>query len=178
MNRASDRLARVATLLGDRRYRFAHERELQDALERVLADAGIAAVREAPLGADRVEHGAGPAAHPAPPSVADHDDESARVRLTWARSHLAGAPLRALVAVAEALVASVGDGVLLARGVVALATLTGRQLFAAVQYLERAAATPSLDLRAHRAPECSRCHQRGHNVRTCTGQLLVPGSEP
>lgn len=118
-----------------------------------------------------------PVLQPAAPAAAP-DDESARVRLTWARSHLAGAPLRALVAVGEALVASVGDGALLARGVVALATLTGRQLFAAVQYLERAAATPSLDLRAHRAPECSRCHQRGHNVRTCTGQLFVPGSEP
>jgi len=105
-------------------------------------------------------------------------DEPARVRLTWARSALSGGKLGALVACAESLAATAGDGALLARGVVALARLTGRQLFAAVQYLERAAATPSLDLRAHRAPECSRCHQKGHNVRTCTGQLLVPGSEP
>lgn len=114
---------------------------------------------------------------PAAPVVAP-DDEAARVRLTWARSHLAGGKLGALVAFAEALVACVGDGALLARGVVALAALTGRQLTHAVAYLERAAATPSLDLRAHRAPECSRCHQKGHNVRTCTGQLFVPGSEP
>jgi len=71
------------------------------------------------------------------------------------------------------------DTALATRGVVALLTLAergGRALFAAVQYLERAAATPSLDLRAHRAPECSRCHQRGHNARTCRGQLLVPGA--
>ena len=104
-------------------------------------------------------------------------EEAARERVTWARSHLSGMGLTALVACAEALVAA-ADVALLARGIVALAALTGRQLTHAVAYLERAAATPSLDLRAHRAPECSRCHQRGHNARTCRGQLLVPGAEP
>ena len=65
---------------------------------------------------------------------------------------------------------------LLGRGVAALAVLTGRRLMGAVQYLERLSATPELELHGHRVPHCSRCGGTGHNRRTCSGQLLIPGA--
>lgn len=96
------------------------------------------------------EHGAGPAAHPAPPSVADHE----AVALERAE-----APVRHRIIAGQAL-------------------LHGKQLEAVAQIVERLVRTPKLVLHGHRRPVCSKCRQPGHNVRTCTGQLFVPGSEP
>lgn len=104
--------------------------------------------RATPMSGD--EHGAGPAAHPAPPSVADHE----AVALEDAER-----PVRNRIVAGQAL-------------------LHGKQLEAVAQIVERLVRTPKLVLHGHRRPVCSKCRQPGHNRRTCTGQLFVPGSEP